>query len=164
MWLALARLLFQAGFLENFLLDFYQRVMIEENPQIFASLFQHMADEQSLPMVIHCAIGKDRTGISIALLLAALGVPDDVIVADYSLSNHYYDFFKEATRKTLAQLRIMGLSESDFDYLLIADSAVMQETLDYVRDKYGSIENYLFSRVGISPETRDAVRRNLLVD
>jgi len=161
-WVALARLLFQAGFLENLLLDLYQRVMVEENPQVFASLFQRMADEQFLPMVIHCAAGKDRTGISIALLLAFLGVPDDVIVADYSLSNHYYDFFKQATRKNLAQLRIMGLSESDFDYLLIADADVMQQTLDYVRGKYGSVENYLTSRVGITPETLDAIRHNLL--
>lgn len=35
------------------------------------------------PVLVHCAAGKDRTGIVVAVLLAALGVPDEVVVADY---------------------------------------------------------------------------------
>ena len=37
-------------------------------------------------MVVHCAAGKDRTGIVSALLLSLAGVPDDEVVADYALS------------------------------------------------------------------------------
>jgi protein tyrosine/serine phosphatase len=40
---------------------------------------------------VHCAAGQDRTGIVIALVLAALGVPDELIGADYSLSSLYLD-------------------------------------------------------------------------
>ena len=39
-------------------------------------------------VVFHCAAGKDRTGILAALLLSTLGVADDLIVADYHLSEH----------------------------------------------------------------------------
>ncbi|MEO1290712.1 MAG: tyrosine-protein phosphatase [Chloroflexota bacterium] len=162
-WVALGRLLLQEGYLEGLLDDLYQRVMVKNNPQVFREIFQYMADDSQLPMVIHCAAGKDRTGITIALLLAFLGVPDDVIIADYSLSNHHYSFFKEATRKNLAQLRIMGLTESDFDYLLIADGDVMQATLDKIREEYGSIEGYLTQYVGLSEATLAQVRQNLLV-
>ena len=35
------------------------------------------------PVLLHCAAGKDRTGVAVAVILAAVGVPDDVIVADY---------------------------------------------------------------------------------
>lgn len=45
----------------------------------------------ALPALVHCAAGQDRTGIVIALVLAALGVPDEVIGADYSLSWVYLD-------------------------------------------------------------------------
>ncbi len=38
------------------------------------------------PAVIGCAAGKDRTGVAIALILDALGVPRDIIVEDYALS------------------------------------------------------------------------------
>lgn len=39
-----------------------------------------------VPAVIGCAAGKDRTGIVIATLLAAVGVPTDVVIGDYALS------------------------------------------------------------------------------
>jgi protein-tyrosine phosphatase len=40
------------------------------------------------PVLVHCAVGKDRTGFAVALALAAAGVPDEAIVADYVLSNN----------------------------------------------------------------------------
>ena len=45
----------------------------------------------ALPALVHCSAGKDRTGIVVALVLAALGVPDEVIAADYALSARYLD-------------------------------------------------------------------------
>lgn len=36
---------------------------------------------------MHCAVGRDRTGIAVAVLLSVLGVPDEDIVDDYLLSN-----------------------------------------------------------------------------
>jgi len=43
-----------------------------------------MVDE---PVVFNCAAGKDRTGLVAMLVLGIIGVPDDVIVADFELSN-----------------------------------------------------------------------------
>jgi protein-tyrosine phosphatase len=45
-----------------------------------------LADDEALPAVFHCSAGKDRTGIISALILAFLGVPDEIIAADYALS------------------------------------------------------------------------------
>jgi protein-tyrosine phosphatase len=45
----------------------------------------------ALPALVHCAAGQDRTGVVIALVLAVLGVPDELIGADYSLSSVYLD-------------------------------------------------------------------------
>jgi protein tyrosine/serine phosphatase len=38
-------------------------------------------------IVIHCLAGRDRTGIVVAVILSAIGVPDDEIVADYVASD-----------------------------------------------------------------------------
>jgi hypothetical protein len=46
--------------------------------------------EDRAPLVIHCTAGKDRTGFACALILHALGVPDDVIAEDYLLTNRFY--------------------------------------------------------------------------
>ena len=53
-----------------------------------------IADGRNLPVLVHCAHGKDRTGVIIALVLGALGVEEDVIVEDYAKSevhNWYMD-------------------------------------------------------------------------
>src|SRR5690606_41978689 len=39
-----------------------------------------------VPVLVHCAAGKDRTGFAVAVILHALGVARKVIVADYQLS------------------------------------------------------------------------------
>lgn len=47
------------------------------------------ADESAAPLLYHCTAGKDRTGFATALLLAALGTPRDIILADYRRSTDY---------------------------------------------------------------------------
>jgi protein-tyrosine phosphatase len=43
------------------------------------------------PVVFHCASGKDRTGVVAALTLTLLGVPEDVVVADFALTERARD-------------------------------------------------------------------------
>ncbi len=60
--------------------------MRERAPGAIAQAITILAAPESLPAMFHCSAGKDRTGVLAALLLGALGVPDETIVADYSLS------------------------------------------------------------------------------
>ncbi len=48
-----------------------------------------IAEAGNHPLVFHCAIGKDRTGILAAVLLSVLGVEDEEIIEDYALSGPY---------------------------------------------------------------------------
>ena len=41
------------------------------------------------PLLVHCAAGKDRTGVAVALLLRAAGVPRDVVAADFAATNDH---------------------------------------------------------------------------
>ena len=45
-----------------------------------------IADRNNHPLVFHCSVGKDRTGVLAAMLLAAGGVMDEDIIHDYTLS------------------------------------------------------------------------------
>lgn len=40
--------------------------------------------DRSLPAVIHCTAGKDRTGVAVAMVLAAVGVEDEAIGKEYA--------------------------------------------------------------------------------
>ena len=50
-------------------------------------LFGILSDATIWPLLLHCTGGKDRTGVGVALLLKNLGIPDSVIVEEYSLSD-----------------------------------------------------------------------------
>lgn len=60
--------------------------MLDERGEQLASVVRALVEPGGLPAVIGCAAGKDRTGVAVAVVLAAVGVPNDVIVEDYALS------------------------------------------------------------------------------
>jgi protein-tyrosine phosphatase len=62
------------------------RLMLDQRAPQLADVARALLEPGGLPAVIGCAAGKDRTGVTIALLLSAVGVPADVIVADYVLT------------------------------------------------------------------------------
>ena len=73
---------------ERWLLADYRR-MLASGAVTFGALFSRLAAPGRLPAVIHCLAGKDRTGLTVALLLTALGVPRQVVLDDYQLTNDY---------------------------------------------------------------------------
>lgn len=60
--------------------------MLETFPTRFGEAVAAVADAREGAVLVHCAAGKDRTGIVVAFALAAAGVGDDVIAADYAES------------------------------------------------------------------------------
>lgn len=162
-WDRLWWLIFRRHRLNELLQHVYIHVMIEQNPQIFAQIFRRLADESSYPVLIHCTAGKDRTGVVVALLLRLLGVPEQIVISDYTLSNHAYAFIQKLVAKTIRQLTTMGLKEKDVQPLLDANPRNMQAMLSYIDQHYGSVEDYIRTKVGIAPETIERIKSNLLV-
>jgi protein-tyrosine phosphatase len=67
----------------------YRHVLDARGPQL-AEVVRTLLGKDGLPAIVGCAAGKDRTGVTIALLLDLCGVPRDVIVEDYAISAHYF--------------------------------------------------------------------------
>ncbi len=90
--------------------------------------------------VINCAAGKDRTGTTSALLLAAVGVPDDQIIADYAASN-------ERVPAILARLGVAASAGSpEHDAQVASQSTppeVMVLVLQGLDEHYGGVRNWL---------------------
>jgi len=63
-------------------LDFYLRSLDQGAPGLLLAL-QVLAVALTQPVVVHCAAGKDRTGLVAALTLGVAGVSEEAIVADY---------------------------------------------------------------------------------
>lgn len=158
----LRALLFDPASLAPMMPDMYTRIILDGNAQLYGDLLTRLADPANLPTVIHCTAGKDRTGIAAALLLSLLGVPDDVIAADYSLSNLYYANFYAYGAQYAKKLRWLGIRTEDFQPFLVADPQNIRIALTHIHDRYGSVENYLRTMAGVSDETMSSIKANLL--
>jgi protein tyrosine/serine phosphatase len=123
----------------------------------FGAIFDALGDETTLPAVVHCAAGKDRTGITIALLLRVLGVADEEIVLDYAI-----------TDRNMARLieRILpnGVDETRGkipEHYMRARPETMLAFLATLDERYGSAEAFLQS-AGVSRERIESIREHFL--
>lgn len=109
------------------------------------------------PIAFYCTAGKDRTGMIAAILLALAGVKEEDIVEDYTLSDNVYAEMNDH------KAMVGALSQRNLDpaTFLCAPPQVMRDTLETIREDYGSIEGYL-DWIGFGPEDQKQLRDALL--
>src|SRR4029453_15188695 len=61
--------------------------LFQHNGERLRLIFEALGEPDNLPALVHCTGGRDRTGVAVALIQAALGVSDDDIAEDYALSS-----------------------------------------------------------------------------
>ena len=113
--------------------------LVERSALGIVEVFEYLARPEATPALVHCTAGKDRTGLTIALLLELLGVPRPVIVADYVASN----------TGLLGHLRTSVSTE------------LMENTLAALDRLHGSPLGYLEAH-GLSGATVETLRDGLL--
>ncbi len=159
----IAELVLNLRHLDSLLLRIYDDILLNTGAPKLGLLLRHLAtDDRALPALIHCSAGKDRTGLTVALLLSVLGVPDETIFADYSLSNRYYPVFYAGMARSTETLSRIGLLADDLHPLLLSDPATLQAVFHDLRADYGSLEAYLATFAGVDAETIDRLRERLL--
>ncbi|MFJ8028106.1 tyrosine-protein phosphatase [Streptomyces sp. NPDC096311] len=121
----------------------------------------HALAEDSVPALMHCAAGKDRAGLSIAVTLLALDVERDAIVADYLESNATHRRYKvrrtgssEAARSPEVMELLSPLFDARAEYLTAA--------FETIEETWGGIDAYLEQGLGVTPEQRERLRERLL--
>jgi protein-tyrosine phosphatase len=122
-------------------LEAIYRYMIAECGAAIAAAIRVLCADDALPALVHCSAGKDRTGVVVALVLAVLGVPDEVIAADYALSSTYLD---PDRTPAIGQLQAStGLGDNLTRSLLASPPALILDMLAWVRAAGGSVDGYL---------------------
>jgi protein-tyrosine phosphatase len=147
--------------IQELLQDVYT-IMLDQNGPVFAGIIRAAADPANLPLVIHCTAGKDRTGLAAALLLLALGVPQETVIADYTLSNHAFEVLAGRMRPEMERLYAFGFGEVQVRPFLLAEARTLAGALAHLRRRYGSVEWYLL-RSGLDEATLERARETLLV-
>jgi protein-tyrosine phosphatase len=131
--------------------DSYRNYVRHNTPR-FRALFAHLL-ENGAPLVIHCTAGKDRTGFACALILHALGVPEDLIAEDYLLTNRFYRRDPSASTDLPEDVRL-ALTSVEVSFLAAAFEAI--------RDDYGDLEGYLSDGLGLAPRDRATLEARYL--
>jgi len=140
---------------EAMLRDMYVGALVHSAAK-FGQLLTGLADPERLPAVFHCHGGKDRTGITAALFLRALGVDDETVLDDYEATRHYRK--TEHQQDSLAKMLAAGVTPEAAGGVLGAPRWAMAAALTSIETTYGGIEAYLTNVAGMSVGTLERLR------
>ena len=125
----------------------------------YRDLFVKLAEPGRLPALVHCTSGKDRTGWAAAALLTLLGVPRDVVVADYLRSN---DYTLPAYAEKIDAFVAAGGDRAIPEALYGVKRSYLEAAFAEVDAKYGSIEAYFSEGLGIDAAGQQKLREVFL--
>ena len=141
--------------------------IVEEHKEKYRDVFQRLAAGE-LPLAFNCSAGKDRAGTAAALILSALGVPREIVVQDYALSERVVDYEADlraagAGRGDRASDRPPGgLPAALMRPLLRSDPAYIRSTLAYLDATYGGVPGYVRTELDIDDAALARIRELLL--
>jgi protein-tyrosine phosphatase len=115
------------------------------------------------PAVIHCAAGKDRTGLGCALTLIALGVPEEAIYADYEYTNEAIDLNARLPRIRARMEERIGrpLTDEAIRPMIGVQADYLRTAFEAIDAHYGSALAYMEKELGVGPTERARLRARL---
>lgn len=134
-------------------------MMVTKWPDRFVRAVETLSTLENMPSVFHCAAGKDRTGMTAALIYSFLGVEREVIIADYVLT--------DANMDRILELEKQNAPPRDDDWVEYpashsrAEAATITTFLDALDEQFGSPVAWLHVN-GLSDRSVETLRRELL--
>lgn len=131
--------------------------LVDRRPELYAAAAAAITDAPPGGVVVHCAGGKDRTGLVIAMTLTVAGVDRDVIAADYAAT--------ELRLRELNEQYLAGITDErrreQIRNLQATKPETMIETLDHVDAMHGGVAAYL-TKGGFDATAQESLRRRLV--
>jgi protein-tyrosine phosphatase len=131
---------------------------LEHGGPAFAEGLRRLATA-TRPVLVHCAAGKDRTGVLVALALLLVGVPEDAVVADYVVTQERMPALMALWRRRMSE--VDGLMESLPRVLFEAEADTMRAFLRELETRFGGAAGWA-ARQGLTPDVVAALEDRLL--
>ena len=114
-------------------------------------------------ILFHCSQGKDRTGCGAMLILFALGVDEDTVMADFLLTNEYNASLIAEERTYLIE---NGIGEDELDTFMKTMDQVypefMENAIQWMNETYGSPLGYITRELGVTEADIQTLRDRFL--
>src|SRR5690606_23703760 len=146
-----------------FMLEAYRRIPFEApHLDLFRRYFQALA-EGAGPVLIHCAAGKDRTGVLAALTHRLIGVAEDDLMEDYLLTNAAARVDERLPQLTEQIARLTGRTPQPDGVrcFLGVDADYLREAFAEIERRCGSVETYFEQALQLDATIRAKVAERL---
>ncbi len=147
----------------RFMTDTYRRLPFEPSHlELFTRYFRALGEADG-PVLIHCAAGKDRTGLLAALTHQLVGVHHDDMIADYLLTNTAVDLERRAPgiARQLEAMTGRAASHDAVVAFLGVEPVYLDTALAEIAAVHGSIDAYLDQALGVDAALRDRIGARL---
>lgn len=141
---------------------FYYRLAFERTEQI-KEIFTLLADTNSVPVLIHCTGGKDRTGFIAALIQLTIGVPREKVIESYLASREAGVRQMKEIEKYIRWMSLGQVSPERIRPMLEVRREYVDDTLDEIFHRYKSLDEYLIGGCSIDKQCLESIRK-LLTD
>ncbi|WP_437581598.1 tyrosine-protein phosphatase [Sorangium sp. So ce887] len=145
----------------DFTRSFYHHLAFEQTSRI-REVITLLSKEDSLPALIHCTMGKDRTGFLAAVIQLLVGVPYQTVVEEYLRTNDYLAPRWEKVVKVTRVLTLFQVPTERVRLMIMAYPDFLHEVHDRIVEKYGSFERYLCEACEIDRGTQQRLKDRLL--
>lgn len=130
--------------------------------QQYANFFNILLNQESGAVLWHCSAGKDRVGTGTALLLTALGVPRDIIMADYMKVNEFgIDNINKMVQDVVVKTGDERLGEH-IKTLFSVHQSYLESLFTKMQKEYGSVEIFLNQEMGLNKEAIETLKSKYL--
>ncbi|MFT3810891.1 MAG: tyrosine-protein phosphatase [Micropepsaceae bacterium] len=144
-------------------LGYYERApTLPRLHDLYGRYFRQLADSQG-PIVVHCAAGKDRTGIICALTHTLAGVHRDDMIADFLLTNDaaVFDAHAPLWQAEIEKQRGRAPSMATMHVAMGVHESYLERAFQVIDQTYGGVDRYLGEVLGIDAETRAKLEQKL---
>ena len=131
---------------------------IDQDREQFGRALKVFLDKDNYPILINCSMGKDRTGFLSAMLMSAVGIPEETIIRDYLTSNDFIDISRLAN---LAR-GLSSDSQEAITVLVTANESLMDLVYRQIRKEYGSTDKFLSKGLHLTEKERDTLKDIIL--
>ena len=138
--------------------DYYRHLVRRERKPVWSKIFSLMEESEG-GILVHCTVGKDRSGTVAAMMMKALGVDEETIYRDYLLTNDHPII--PLSYRLYAKLLDKKFRKEFMEYFA-AKKEYLDAAFDEINVVYGSFDAFLKECCDVDEEKLSALRRKYL--